>query len=168
MPEQTEPPKMPKLPPVVERMLSDILDVWLHRNEKTAATEAGSLMFWRDGMLGHLRELADGEMIDPRIKLLKREFKQSAEPVALALQKLKDVRNKLAGHPLARQIDVIMDDMRFGKNTVRENIELLFNYAKDRKGPEGDDAVRGQARWLCNAIDTLNAEIEKLYRMAHS
>jgi hypothetical protein len=102
MPESPELPKIPKMPPVVGRMLNDVLDAWLHRNEKIAVTEAGSLMFWRDGMLGHLRELADGAEIDPIIKRLKREFKETAEPVALALEKLKDVRNKLAGGPIAK------------------------------------------------------------------
>jgi hypothetical protein len=60
-----------------------------------------------------------------------------------------------------------MNDNRFGKNTVRSNIVALFNYAKDREGPEDDEAVRTTASWLCESIETLNAEIRKLHPLAH-
>ena len=42
-------------------MLHEVVDAWLRRNERRAATEAGSLTFWRDGMLRLLQQIADGE-----------------------------------------------------------------------------------------------------------
>jgi hypothetical protein len=49
------------VPKAAEKMLSQILDAWLNRDKKTAAKEAGSLTFWRDGMLQQLRVIADGQ-----------------------------------------------------------------------------------------------------------
>ena len=56
-------------------MLHEVVDAWLRRNERRAATEAGLLTFWRDGMLRLLQQIADGEATPATFQALADEFR---------------------------------------------------------------------------------------------
>lgn len=154
MSEGIQPPKLP------ESIIRDVLGFWVNRHEARAVHHAGSLTFWRDGMLKNLELIANGKATDGTYAALAKEFKETAEPVALSLRKLSELRSRVSGN-IANQIDVILNDPRFGKNTVRDNIEYLLHHHKHQ-----DSAAT--AKWLCSAIETLNAQILRLERLVRS
>ncbi len=140
-------------------MLHEVVDAWLRRNERRAATEAGSLTFWRDGMLRLLQQIADGEATPATFQALADEFRESDAPVTRSMDKLKELRDKLGGGRISEQIDIVLNDYRFGKNIVRDKISyIIFDRKKDTD-------ITETARSIFADIATLNAEIARLERM---
>jgi len=140
-------------------MLHEVVDAWLRRNERRAATEAGSLTFWRDGMLRLLQQIADGEATPATFQALADEFRESDAPVTRSMDKLKELRDKLGGGRISEQIDIVLNDYRFGKNIIRDKISyIIFDRKKDTD-------ITETARSICADIATLNAEIARLERM---
>ena len=154
MAEGIEPPKLP------EGLLREVLGFWVHRHEASAVRNAKSLTFWRDGMVKNLQLIARGQAEPATYTALAKEFEETKEPVAESLEKLKELRAKVPGK-LGAQIDAILNDDRFGKNTVRANIEYILHHHKHQD-------VSSTAEWACSAIATLNAEILRLERQAQS
>ena len=59
-------------------LLRELLDAWVNRNERTAARNANSLTFWRDGMLAQLKKIANGTSSDETFAELEKNFRESA------------------------------------------------------------------------------------------
>ena len=142
---------------VLVELVRPVLNAWLRRNERDAAKRAGALTFWRDGMLRHLEAIAEGKATKTTFKALQKEFNESEGRVTAAMQGLRKARNKLAGSKVADQIDRILFDNSFGKNTIRSEIHEIIS--------EAMKAEPDKAQHVCNDIRTLNAELERLNRM---
>jgi len=57
---------------VALELLRPILDFFMHADERQAVKTANTLRFWRDGMLGHLEKIRDGEATDETFVALER------------------------------------------------------------------------------------------------
>lgn len=137
-------------------VLKPIIDAWQHRNERGAAEEAGKLIFWRDGMLRQIEEIGNGSCTKEIVGELRKGLEESAEGVEEAMKRLNYARVKLAGTKYANQIDLILNNMAYGKRSTRRQIEQLLDDA---------ERLRLDAQRLCNGIGTLNSEIGRLHRM---
>lgn len=142
----------------VATILKPILDAWLHRDEMKAAKVAGSLTFWRSGMLKQLQAIATGNATARTMIELRENFEETQESVNETMIRLNALRGKLAGSTVARQIDLILNDFHYGKSMIRSEIEVILEF-----GPTEHD----RARHVCNNIQTLNSELERLHRMVH-
>jgi hypothetical protein len=155
---------------LIKDLVLPLLAIWLHRDERRAAKDAGSLIFWDDGMLRQLREIASGEATVATFKQLENSFKETDEPVTETMERLRGAREKLSGTPIARQIDRVMNSPQ-GKFAVRENIERIIKMHKARKRREGHDQyaldIAIAADEACRDIGALNAELERLNRMVN-
>jgi hypothetical protein len=87
------------------------------------------------------------------------EFRESDAPVTRSMEKLKELRDKLGGGRISEQIDIVLNDYRFGKNIVRDKISYIIFHRKK------DTDITETARSICADIATLNAEIARLERM---
>lgn len=143
------------------KLLAPILQAWLQRDERKAATAAGRLTFWRDGMLGQLDLIANGKSNEAIFSELEDNFKRTADRVTHAIQELARVRDILSPGPIAEQIDAVLHSDQFGKTSIRREIENLL---RNRAQP---DAAH-MASNICRAIQTLNAELRRLHRMVYS
>jgi hypothetical protein len=141
-------------------LLRDILYAWRDRNERNAVKEASSLTFWRDGMLEQLNQIADGKATRRTFDELKKAFGESADPVAEALARLVELRAKIINPQIAHQIDKIVNDSRYGKNSIRENIEWIINH-------HAETDVQVTAIEICKGIEILNAELKALFRIVY-
>jgi hypothetical protein len=139
-------------------LLKPILDAWLHRDEMKAAKAAGSLTFWRSGMLKQLEAIANGTATAKTMIELRKNFKETQNSVNETMIRLNELRGKLAGSKVARQIDLILNDFHYGKSMIRSEIETILEFGL---------AERDRARHVCNSIQTLNSELERLHRMVH-
>lgn len=119
---------------------------------------AGKLHFWSEGMLQELQLIAKGKATAKTYKELGQKFRRSQGTVDKAMVKLKATRNSLGGGPIARQINECIHNYDFGKMTVRDEIEFLI----ERKGDEG---TAEEAQFICRRIETLNAELDRLFRL---
>ena len=75
------------------------------------------------------------------------------------MDKLKELRDKLGGGRISEQIDIVLNDYRFGKNIVRDKISYIIFHRKK------DTDITETARSIFADIATLNAEIARLERM---
>jgi hypothetical protein len=141
----------------VAEILRQVLDAWVHRDERNAASEAGKLTFWRDGMLAQLEEIAAGRATKATFAQLRKNFDQTSDRVNHSMEKLKEARSKLAGDKIASQIDKILFDFHYGKSQIRSDIQVILEF--------GERGERDRAQQVCNNIRTLNAELERLNRM---
>jgi hypothetical protein len=142
----------------VVALLKPILDAWVHRDEAKAAKAAGSLTFWRSGMLKQLEAIANGMATAKTMTELRKNFKETQNSVNETMIRLNELRGKLAGSKVARQIDLILNDFHYGKSMIRSEIEMILEFgAKERD----------RARHVCNNIKTLNSELERLHRMVY-
>lgn len=139
-------------------ILQPILDAWLNRDEMKAAKAAGSLTFWRSGMLKRLEVIAARKATAKTMTELRKNFKETQEGVNETMIRLNALRGKLAGSKVARQIDLILNDFHYGKSMIRSEIESILEF-----GP----TERDRARHVCNSIQTLNSELGRLHRMVH-
>jgi hypothetical protein len=126
------------------------------RNE--SGESAGSLTFWRSGMLKQLEAIATGKATAKTMTELRKNFNDTQEGVNETMIQLNVLRGKLAGSKVARQIDLILNDFHYGKSMIRSEIETILEF-----GP----TERDRARHVCNSIQTLNSELERLHRMVH-
>jgi hypothetical protein len=152
------------LAPELAKLVEPIIAALSSRHERKAAKDAASLAFWPDGMVGQLELIAQGHTDEAIFKELKKQLKESREPVEDLIESLKTVREKLAGKKggdiIVNQINLILFDRQMSKNAVRERIQWIL----DNKG-EAD--LRNEAMIVCNDIDALNAAIRRLSRMVH-
>ncbi len=148
---------------VVEKFLRPWLDALSDRDAKNASRTAGGLTFWRDGMLGDLEAIAAGKFDDKTIASLKKKFKESAPRVQRAMHELHRLRGRLAPSKIADQIDVVLHHEKFGKGSIRDSIQMILrDFDRGGKGA----GVAYFAGEVCAQIKTLNAELQKLGRMA--
>ncbi|TQF27643.1 hypothetical protein UNPF46_30500 [Bradyrhizobium sp. UNPF46] len=138
-------------------LLRPFVDAWAQRNERKAAAQAGQLMFWGDGMLGLLKNIAKGDKEKKTFVELKKKFRSSQEKVNQTLVDLAMLRGKLAGSKVSRQLDSILTDYQYGKSMIRSRIEEIIEF-----GPTQDS--RERANDVCRNIEILNSELERLYR----
>jgi hypothetical protein len=132
-------------------LVREILESLKYRKERKAASEAGRLTFWDDGMLRELRSIAAGEVDPVTISQLREKFETSEGRVNQALDGLLRIRNKLGPSRIGRQIDAVVHSTNFGKEEVRENIRELL---RTRKRHE----LRRKAEQVCRKIEILNAD----------
>ena len=151
---------MPDLQDLAIELLRPFVDAWGGRNERLAATRAGTLMFWGDGMLGLLRKIADGDETQKTFSELKKKFNASQERVDATLVQLAKLRDKLAGSKVAHLLDGVLSDYRYGKSIIRSQIEVIVEF-----GP-GHDA-QARADQVCRDIGVLNSELERLHRVVY-
>jgi hypothetical protein len=149
------------IPKSVSVLLTEILDAWKNRNARTAAAKAGSLTFWRDGMLEQLHQIADGTADEKTFEQLKKNFEQSDKRVAKLIAKLTQARNELSPSKIAQQIDIILNHNWCGKRRVREEIRKIIQRHKVQTDVKNDAAL------ACQAIQALNSELERLNRMVY-
>ena len=142
-------------------LLRPILDFIVHYDERKAAKTAGTLRFWRDGMLGHLQKIRDGKATAETFVDLETDLKESEGGAQNAMAVLRTLRGKIGAGRLADSIDQIVDSDPFGKELIRYDIGQLLH-----KGMLGND-VRTEALDLCNRIATLNAMLDQLHRMVY-
>jgi hypothetical protein len=147
---------------LVMELLKPVLDAWSQRHERKAARDAGSLMFWPDGMLKQLEIIANGKASQSNFEELESMFKQSSEHVSETMDRLVDARNRLAGTEIARQINTIIFS-NSGKSSIRREISEIIA-AKDNF-LNGDDYKSNDALMICNIIRHFNSEVERLSRM---
>jgi hypothetical protein len=149
---------------LAQELLRPILDAWLHRNERAAAEKAGTLMFWRDGMLKELEQIAAGKATEEMFVELERKINSSEVRVEAALAELRKLRNRLAGAQVADQIDQILHNTVWDKFMTRRHIEAVLRQRKLGATPE---AVQEMVRGICGSIKTLNSQLERLHRMVY-
>jgi hypothetical protein len=142
-------------------LVRPFVDAWAHRDERKAAKKAGTLTFWRSGMLSQLEAIAAGTATQATLAELRKNFNETAERVNHSMIELKAVRGKLAGSKVASQVDKILFDFHFGKSMIRSRIQEVVNFGLDSE----DNKER--ARGVCNDIKTLNSELERLYKMVY-
>jgi hypothetical protein len=118
----------------------------------------GRLHFWSDGMLQQLTEIAEEHADAKTYRELGRKFRTSRNPVETSMDKLRAIRNDLGGGTVAIQIDQCIHNYDYGKMTIRDEIQMLLDNAK-----EPDNG--GFARGICRQIEILNAELERLIRL---
>jgi hypothetical protein len=140
-------------------LLRPFVEAWSNRDEKVAAREAGKLTFWRSGMLKQLEAIAAGKATTKTFEELRKNFDETQERVNATMIRLNDVRGKLAGSKVANQVDLILHDFNYGKSMIRSEIQVIIEF-----GMRGE---RDRARRVCNAIKTLNSELERLHRMVY-
>jgi tetrahydromethanopterin S-methyltransferase subunit G len=141
-------------------LLKPFVDAWSARNERQAAKEAGKLMFWGDGMLGLLRQIAEGDRSQKTFSELKKKFRESQQRVNETLIELAKLRGKLAGSRVAHVLDGVLSDFRYGKSMIRSEIEVIISLGSK-------DDVQHRAQQVCRDIGVLNGELERLYRMVY-
>jgi hypothetical protein len=140
--------------------LGPILDTWFERNERKAVKQAGGLTFWRDGMMAQIQRIMRGDRSKETFDELRRNLDGSKEEVTRTVQSLRDIRGKLGASKIAEQVDRILYAEGWGKGEIRVEIAELL-----RRSEEGD--VTDQAFQIYGLIQTLNGEIQRLYRMVH-
>jgi hypothetical protein len=141
-------------------LLSEIYDAIVNRDARDAARRAGSLKFWRDGMLDHLKAIADGRATSQTYKRLGQQFLDSQKDVNRAVERLRQLRDRIGGARISDQIDRILNDSKHGKLEIRENVRNIIAWHRR-------EDVTAMARQACDDIETLNAEIDRLHRMVY-
>jgi hypothetical protein len=150
---------MPDGQSAIVDLLRPFVEAWSNRDEKVAAKEAGKLTFWRSGMLKQLEAIAAGKATTKTFGELRRNFDETQGRVNATMIKLNEVRGKLAGSKVANQVDLILHDFNYGKSMIRSEIQVIIEFGMPG---EKDRALRA-----CNAIKTLNGELERLHRMVY-
>jgi hypothetical protein len=150
---------MPDNQSALIELLRPFVEAWSNRDEKVAASEAGKLTFWRSGMLSQLEAIAAGRATKETFAELRRNFEETQERVNETMVRLNKVRGKLAGSKVANQVDLILHDFNYGKSMIRSEIEVILEF--------GERGGRDRALRVCNAIRTLNSELQRLHRMVY-
>lgn len=158
---------------IILALLLPILDAMVNKEPRDAARYAGKLTFFRDGMLEQLEVIAKGKADARTFGALKRGYEKTAPDVERLIERLTAARDKLAGDPMARQIDAILHSESTGKATLRWEIEqLIHSWECAVELPTGDPLkelslknLADDARFICQGIGQLNSEIERLNRM---
>jgi hypothetical protein len=150
---------MPEGEKAVLALLRPFLEAWAHRDEIKTMKQAGSLMFWRSGMLQQLEAISAGEGTKKTFDQLRKNFESTQERVNETMIELHELRGKLAGSKVANQVDLILHDFNYGKSMIRSEIQIIIEF-----GARGE---KERARQVCSAIKTLNSEVERLHRMVY-
>lgn len=140
-------------------LLKAVMGLWTGRRQRKAAEEAGKIRFWEDGMLEHLRLIAEGKEKKNTFRELNAKLNESEDDVFAALHMMKKIRNKLGGGSVARAIDNVLNNRAYGKRTIRENIRCLL----DEELTKAEKKFR--AGEICNQIEALNAGLDRLQRL---
>ena len=152
------------LVPEIANRLDVWLGAWSTRNEVKAVKLAGSLGFWRDGMLDQLSSIAAGKGTDADFRRLEEQFEESEEPVRHLIKELKGIREKILGNKDAdaviKQIDIIIFDKEMGKNRIRERIQFILDNRES-------EYIAQEATITKNEIEALNAAISRLGRLVY-
>jgi hypothetical protein len=82
---------------VAMSLMKEILDAWKNRNERTVAKQAGRLVFWNDGMLKELHEIAEGKGDQRTYAKLRRKFKESEGEVRRTMEQMMEAGANLKG-----------------------------------------------------------------------
>ena len=149
---------MPDLEKIL--ILKPFVDAWGMRNQRKAVKQAGKLMFWSDGMLGLLLKIAEGDKTKKTFAELKKKFTASEALVNATMEQLATLRGEMAGSSVARQIDRVLYDYRYGKSMIRQRIGDII-----ASGSKYDVSV--SAAEVCRDINSLNSELERLHRMVY-
>src|ERR1700730_13654174 len=155
-------------------LLGPILEAFKNKDSKNAAQAAGQLTFWRNGMLETLQVIAARKADLRTFGTLRRQFEESADGVDKAKGMLLEAREKLAGSPVAKQIDAILHSDA-GKMTIRGEIEHLIYSADHGYTLKPDDElfeltwqnITEDAAHICRGIEVFNAEVQRLNRMVY-
>jgi hypothetical protein len=91
---------------------------------------------------------------------LREKFEESEDRVMSAISELMNIRNELGATPVGRQIDSVVNSAGYGKGEVRKAIGNLL-------GMRNKERAQAAATEICRQIDTLNAELARLNRMAN-
>jgi hypothetical protein len=165
----------------IAELLGPVLDLLLRRNEIGAAKDAGSMMFWRNGMVKHLELIAQGNGTEETFAKLNDGIAASEDRIRRTMERLTQARNRLAGSKLADQIDRILHDVNFGKGGIRAAIQYMVRFYQDRGAPdlpeefiqdveelslpEVNDSCGRKAKEILSRIADFNKEVERLNRM---
>jgi hypothetical protein len=150
------------IPQSVATLLSEILTAWRDRTARRAASNAGGLAFWRDGMLEQLQKIAEGDADEKTFVLLAKNFEQTNVRVSRLVGKLKRARDELSPGRIAEQIDVVLNHDLFGKRKMRDQIRRIIQRHK------ANEDVKSDAEAVFHATRTLNSELERLHRIVSS
>lgn len=84
----------------------------------------------------------------------------SQEQVNRTLIELAELRGKLSGSRIARTLDEILNDYKYGKSMIRSRIEEIIEFGPGKE-------TKDRAAEVCRDIKTLNGELERLYRIVY-
>lgn len=142
-------------------LVKPIMALFLTRKERRAVEEAATLRFWKDGTYKQLKLFADGKGTPQALAEIRAGLRDSEEQVMAALSKLKELRNQMGGGAIAKAVDEILNDDDYGKSSIREGISwfLVSNLSEEEK--------KNAARSICLRIESLNAALERLYRLVY-
>ena len=129
-------------------------------SQTRAAKNAGALKFWRDGMLRQLELIADGRAEEVTFAALERGYNETEQSTIDAMEKLKAIRDKLGSTKVSDKIDIILNDARFGKHSIRDQIKFIIEHHRTSN-------VQSMADFVCRDIRALNGEIEALHRLVY-
>lgn len=111
--------------------------------EITKAKEAaGGLHFWGEGMLEEIKKIAEGKAKAETYKDLQKKFDANDEPARVAMGRLRQMRNKLAGNQIARAIERCIQADGQGKNKILNDISYLLQMSKSPEAPRLLEAER--------------------------
>ncbi|MDO8398826.1 MAG: hypothetical protein Q7T45_13490 [Bradyrhizobium sp.] len=158
------------VPPGTMSILREVLDAWVNRNERKAAKGAGSLTFWRDGMLSQLDIIAKDGPSPAVVKELKQNFESSKDRVDDAIQELRQVRSKIGPTKIGEQLDAILHHHIYGKSGIRDDIERLIHRCEWTDTPDHllelhKQTVREDAQFIGRQIESFNGEVRRLQRL---
>ena len=111
-------------------------------------------------MLGSLLKIAEGDKTKKTFAELKKKFTASEALVNATMEQLATLRGEMAGSSVARQIDRVLYDYRYGKSMIRQRIGDII-----ASGSKYDVSV--SAAEVCRDINSLNSELERLHRMVY-
>ena len=106
-------------------------------------------------MLGLLLKIAEGDKTKKTFAELKKKFTASEALVNATMEQLATLRGEMAGSSVARQIDRVLYDYRYGKSMIRQRIGDII-----ASGSKYDVSV--SAAEVCSDINSLNSELERL------
>jgi hypothetical protein len=142
-------------------LLKQIIGLWTTRDQRRAAKTAGKLRFWKDGMLKQLKQFADGKATQETHRSLRDALRGSEEDVTAAVVLLKKLRNNLGGGPVARAIDDVLNNENYGKESIRDTIDIFIN---DDMSIEDQKYMAGR---ICADIEALNVSLDRLQRLVY-
>jgi hypothetical protein len=141
-------------------ILKEILDAWKSRNERAVAKQAGRLVFWNDGMLKELHEIADGKGNQETYAHLRRKFENTEKDVRRTMHEMMHAAMQMGPTKIAEQVGNVVSSVSYGKGQIRADIFDLLERG------QSEDAA-SEALMINNSIERLNAELRRLYRMVY-
>lgn len=164
---------MSDVPAGTMSILRVVMDTWLNRNEQKAAKGAGGLTFWRDGMLAQLQAIERDGPAPEVVKELKENFESSKARVEGAIARLKKIRSDIGPNKIGDQLDAILHHDRYGKFSIRDDIEGLIYSCEVTEFPEEHrefrlSNIKAEAGAIRRQIEAFNGEVRKLQRLVQS